>query len=341
MSKPVQPSVARGRHAPGWARITVLIVVLVAPLVALAASPWAANTGPFYFGMMPVSAALLIGTRAGLVVSFLTPAVMASALVLSSHPGLGTLFMTVLAAAVGASSRLGWHGVGASLGPLAALALIDPPSVRLAHETVPAAHSPQGALVLAGFVLLGGLWATVIGRLLVRDFPVPRPRSVDLLAAVYFAAALVVLAGATTFIAMTRLPGANTWWTVLTMFVVVQPNYATSLGRASARVGGTLAGAVAASAFGIWLGSYALLTATVAVALSIMAIVAYLTRPYWVYVILFTPAVILMSAQGRETLLDIGLQRVLFTLGSAVLATVVLAVGHRILPAGQHARRVR
>jgi hypothetical protein len=94
------------------------------------------------------------------------------------------LFVIVLAAAVGAPSRLGWHGVGASLGPLAALALIDPPAVRLAQETVPAAHSPQGALVLAGLVLLGGLWATSIGRLLLRDFSVPRPRSVDLVAAV-------------------------------------------------------------------------------------------------------------------------------------------------------------
>jgi hypothetical protein len=162
----------------------VLIVVLFAPLVVLAVSPWVANTGLFYSGMIPAGAALLIGTRAGLVVSLLTPAVMASGLVLSSHPGLGTLFVIVLAVAVGAPSQLGWHGVGASLGPLAALALIDPPAVRLAQETVPAAHSPQGALVLAGLVLLGGLWATSIGRLLLRDFSVPRPRSVDLVAAV-------------------------------------------------------------------------------------------------------------------------------------------------------------
>ena len=70
-------------------------------------------------------------------------------------------------------------------------------------------------------------------------------------------------------------------------------------------------------------------------------VVAYLTRPYWVYVILFTPAVILMSAQGRETIIDVGLQRVLFTLGSAVVATVVLVVGHKILPAGHRARRAR
>ncbi len=125
---------------------------------------------------------------------------------------------------------------------------------------------------------------------------------------------------------MTRLPGANTWWTVLTMFVVVQPDYATSLGRASA--------------FGIWLGSYALLTATVAVALSVVAGVAYLTRPNWVYVLLFTPAVILMSALGRGTILDVGLQRVLFTL-SSVVATLVLVLGHRFLPAGHRAGRAR
>ena len=125
---------------------------------------------------------------------------------------------------------------------------------------------------------------------------------------------------------MTRLPGANTWWTVLTMFVVVQPDYATSLGRASA--------------FGIWLGSYALLTATVAVALSVVAGVAYLTRPNWVYVPLFTPAVILMSALGRGTSLDVGLQRVLFTL-SSVVATLVLVLGHRFLRAGHRAGRAR
>jgi hypothetical protein len=111
------------------------------------------------------------------------------------------------------------------------------------------------------------------------------------------------------------------------MFVVVQPDYATSLGRASA--------------FGIWLGSYALLTATVAVALSVVAGLAYLTRPYWVYVLLFTPAVILMSALGRGTSLDVGLQRVLFTLSSAVVATLVLVLGHRFLPAGHRAGRAR
>lgn len=127
----------------------MLVVVLVAPLVALAASPWAANTGLFYLGMITAVTGLLIGIRAALVVNLLTPAVMASGLVLSSHPGLGTLFMTVLTAAVGASSRLGWHGVGCSLGPLAALALIDPPAVRLAQETASPAHSLKCVLVLA------------------------------------------------------------------------------------------------------------------------------------------------------------------------------------------------
>lgn len=67
--------------------------------------------------------------------------------------------------------------------------------------------------------------------------------------------------------------------------------------------------------------------------------VAYLTRPYWVYVLLLTPAVILLSTQGKETILDAGLQRVLFTLGAAIVATVVLVLGHGILPAGHHTLR--
>src|SRR5919112_2697478 len=116
--------------------------------------------------MVPAVMGLLIGTRTALVANVLVPAGMVAGLVLSPHPLLGTLFMTVLAAVVGASSRLGWHGVGASLGPWVALALIDPPAVRLAQETVPAAHSPQSAMVLAGLALAGGLWATAIGRLL-------------------------------------------------------------------------------------------------------------------------------------------------------------------------------
>ena len=55
--------------------------------------------------------------------------------------------------------------------------------------------------------------------------------------------------------------------------------------------------------------------------------------------VLLTPAVILLSTQGRETILDVELQRVLFTLGAAVFATAVLAVGHRLLPAGNRASR--
>jgi hypothetical protein len=112
----------------------VLIVVLVAPLVSIAASPWAADTGLFYAGMVSAVMGLLIGTRAALVANVLVPAGMVAGLVLSPHLPLGTLFMMVLVAVVGASSRLGWHGVGASLGPWVALALIDPPAVRLAQE---------------------------------------------------------------------------------------------------------------------------------------------------------------------------------------------------------------
>jgi uncharacterized membrane protein YccC len=170
-------------------------------------------------------------------------------------------------------------------------------------------------------------------------FSVSRPRPVDTEAAVYFAVALAVLVGGTTFLSMTGLPGANAWWTILTLFVVVQPDYAASLGRVSARIGGTLAGAVTAAVLGDLLGSHALLTTAIAVVLSVTATVAHLTRPYWIYVLLLTPAVILLSAQGQETILDAGLQRALFTLGAGVAATVVLVLGHRILPAGRRTRQ--
>ena len=52
----------------------MLIVVLVAPLVAISASPWAADTGLFYAGMVPAVMGLLIGTRAALVANVLVPA---------------------------------------------------------------------------------------------------------------------------------------------------------------------------------------------------------------------------------------------------------------------------
>jgi hypothetical protein len=44
---------------------------------------------------------------------------------------------------------------------------------------VPAAHPPQGAMVLAGLALAGGLWATAVGRLLLRGFSVVGPGSGD------------------------------------------------------------------------------------------------------------------------------------------------------------------
>ncbi len=324
------------------ARVSVLVVVLLAPMVVLSATPWSANSSLWFLGMLPAVMGLFSSPRLALGAAFLTPTWMCLALLLRDLPIAGSLYLAVIGAAVGLSALRGWHVMGSFAAPLAAFALIGAPHVALPSDTVPAGSTPTAVLAATGFVAAGGLWTTLVGSHMSAVLPFKPPAVVPLDTARYFALSLAALVGAATFIAMQWLSSPDAWWIVLTLFVVVQPYYAAATQKVVARVTGTLAGALLAIAVAEVLRGQQVMITIVALALTLAAPWANLTRPYWVFVLFLTPAVVLQTAGGSEAIVTSALDRVLYTVGGSLAAIVVLTIGHALimrrhpLPAGDN-----
>ncbi len=325
---------APSRPALPVARLSVLASLVLAPIVVLSATPWSADGSLWYLGMLPAVMGLFRGPSLALGAAFLTPTWMGLALLLQHLPVAGAVYMTAIGAAVGLSALRGWHVMTSFAGPLAAYALIGSPNVAISSSTVPAGSTLGAGLALMGFVAAGGLWTTLIGRHITAVIHLRPPPGVPLHAVRYFASALALLIGITTYVAMQWLNSPNAWWIVLTLFVVVQPYYAAASHRVVARVVGTLAGAALAVVVAEALEDEPVVITIVALVLTVAAPWANMTRPYWMFVLFLTPAVVLQTAGGTEAIVRGALDRALFTVVGAVAAIVVLTVGHQLITRG-------
>lgn len=318
------------RHAPSTGVVVVLALLLLAPMIGLSVSAWHTNGSLWYLGMLPVVIGLFAGTRVGFAAAFVTPALIGTSLLLHDLPIVGALYMAAIGVATGLTALRGWHMMLSFAGPLAALALIGDLDVRVPSGTVAAESSLTSGLVTVGVVLLGGLWTAALGQILVRAFPVQPPKTFPLHTAGYFAAALGLLVGTATHVAMTGL-GADSWWLILTFFVVVQPYYVDTASRVAARVAGTLAGALVAVAIVAAFKDLPAVITALALVLTVAAAWANMKLPYWAFVTVLTPAVVLQTAGGSDAIVDSIVDRAFYTLVGAVIAIVVIAVGHTVV----------
>ncbi|WP_277213178.1 FUSC family protein [Isoptericola croceus] len=328
------PGRPAARHAPPPGVIALLALAVLAPMVGLSVSPWHANGSLWYLGMLPVVIGLFAGARVGFAAALVTPAFVGISLLLQDMPIVGALYMAAIGVATGFAALRGWHLMLSFAGPLAAFALIGDLDVGLPSGTVAAGASLTSGLVTVGFVLLGGLWAATLGQLLVRAFPVQPPATTPQHTAGYFAAALGLLVGVGTYIAMSWL-GPDSWWLILTVFVVVQPYYADSAARVAARVAGTLAGALVAVVIVAAFKDLPAVITALALALTIAAAWANMKLPYWAFVTFLTPAVVLQTAGGSDAIIDSIVDRAAYTLVGAAGAAVVLTVGHTLVTRGR------
>lgn len=312
--------------------LVVMALVVVAPMVALSASPLHANGSLWYLGMLPALMGLYTHRRLALAASILTPLLMGIALLLRDDPILGAVFLAAIGVATGLSAMRGWHLMGAFAGPLVAYALIGNLHVALPGGTVAADASIASGLVAMAYIAAGGLWTTLMGAFVIRAMGVKSPRSVPGHTARYFGAALGILIGITAYICMQWLDPAS-WWIILTFFVVVQPYYSDSTRRMLERVGGTLAGALVAVILVEVLRGIPAVITIIAFVLTIGAAYANLKLPYWVFAMLLTPAVVLQtSGTPHDLLLAIG-ERALYTLIGAAAAIILMSSGHAYIVA--------
>lgn len=316
--------------APPVGVLIVLALLLLAPMAALSLSPWHTNTSLWFLGMLPVVIGLFANTKVGFAAAILTPVFMGLSLLLRDLPTVGALYMAAIAVATGLAALRGWNMMLSFAGPLASFALIGDLHVTLPSGTVAADSSLSSGLCVVGFVLVGGLWTAFWGQFVLRAVHMKPPRTYQLHTAGYYAAALGVLVGIATYIGMTRLD-ADSWWMILTFFVVVQPYYSDATRRVLARVVGTLLGALVAIVIVTLFQDLPAVITALAIALMLGAAWANMKLPYWAFVVFLTPAVVLQTAGGSEAIVDSIVERAGYTTIGAVAAVIVLTIGHAFI----------
>ena len=317
--------------------MVAVALLVVAPIVVLDLSPWKANGSLWYLGMLPALMGLFVGRRLALSAAVLTPVIVGISLLLRDLPPVvGAGYMLLLGVVTGLSARRGWHVMLSFAAPLAALALIGNMHVALLSGRVDADSSPEAIAMTMAVVLAGGLWTALIGPFVIGKMKVSPPAAVANRTSWYYAAAMGGLVAVTSFVALTWLP-PNSWWIVLTMYVVVQPYYKDVVTRVSQRVIGTLAGSTAAAIVVAAFHELPGLIAALAAVLTLLAAWANLRLPYWVFVLFLTPAVVLQTSGTTHDLNQAIIDRAMYTLIGSALAIAVIAGGHLYLV--RHPRR--
>lgn len=330
MSNPAATAASASKKPINVYLILLLVLLLLAPMITLSFSPWHDNSSLWYLGMLPTVIGLFSSIRLGISAAFLTPALMFVALMLHGDVWPGTIFMTLIAIATGLGALRGWHMMLSFAGPLTAYALIGDLNVTVGTQVVSANSSLEHTAIAALFILGGGIWTVLIGQFLVRHFELKSPPTVPFHTAGFFAAALGILVGVGTFVCMNWLTpnSPESWWLILTIFVVVQPYYTDSTKRVAARVAGTLCGAIAATIIVTIFQGIPQVISMLALALTVLAAWANLKKPYWVFVSFLTPAVVLQTAGGTEQIFESILARSGYTIVGAIASIIVLFIGH-------------
>lgn len=289
--------------------------------------------GVFFTGAVPVAAAVFGGaSRAAIPVTLFLSVSGALAIVFHPSVALSTLLMVTVAAIIGIVALRGLHSPVMLVGVMLGFLVVTPP------EFAPREYLPWSSIspwfATFALLLLGGLWATLIGFALRSTLPVTPPllhRTPSVV--IPYTLSLSISTGLATFVVLTFWPGGVGAWVILTIFVIIQPEQDVMRNKIRERVLGTLAGAlVALLAIGALQGvgrertGVQLIIALIFLALAMRY---YLPGPYWKYVIYLTPGIVLLDSHRSLDQTDVDLLRVMFTLAGATIAVLVATGVHR------------
>lgn len=325
----------------------VALVALIGLPAILAQWLWLpSSAGVFVLGALPATIAVVtVGPRRALQIACAVGVFGFLAALVHPYPILGALLVAGTAGYGGYSARYGNTSPILFVPIVLSFVVISPPTITNSSGTAITGLPFAG---IVGFALLvGGLWAAILGLVLARNLRHAKEDLSTPAIAVGYAIALALPTGLATFVAANYFPGSTGAWVVLTILLVMKPKATDMWRTARHRVGGTLAGAVLAAALvlsldalGVPRANYELLFGLIflAIALSVLLI-----QPYWQFVTALTPAIILLKSSGYDTI-DLDIQRVAMTLIGTLLALVFAVltreVSERVLtsprPGEQH-----
>jgi hypothetical protein len=299
--------------------IAAVIVVIVLPglLLVVAGRDDIASVSALaaVAGVMPalmVNGRVAVGTAVGVGLAS------ALAVPVAHNPWGAALLMALAAGATGLTARIG-ASRAVVMAPISLAFLIAEPPIAASGDPVP-------GLLVGAVALVSALWGALAVAVLRKGHSALPPSHSSRIRTVAFALVLAVSVGGATWLLVDLDLGHGGAWFVMTLLIVLQPYLKDAWSRTLQRAAGTVVGFVIAMVI------YALLDLPVvmyvlAAAFMTLAMVALVVqhRPYWQYVALLTPAVVLLEGSSGSVM-DTALQRVGFTLLAAAIAVVIEVV---------------
>lgn len=304
--------------------IGLLTIALLAPPTLLIISGQSDLASLFIYGGAISMAAIFFDLRLAVAVSLVAGAAGVLAASLSPYPVAGAVFFGLLTGGCALTARRGLHSPVLMIPVFISFVLVAPPKLQDASQMT-------SNLVTGAVLALGGLWLTVVARILFgRPAGISDRERLSATASVNYALVMALVLGLAAWIVLTDAKFHQGAWLLLTLIMVMQPSAHDTLTKSLQRLGGTLAGgAVAFILILLGLGTpYSFLVGGLLLFAAFVIRFA-LKRPYWEFVGALTPAIILLDAQGGDGM-KIAEDRVAFT-AIAVAVAILIAVGIKAL----------
>ncbi len=303
-------------------RIALLVAVLSIPAL-IAQQVWLpGSAGILLLGSVPSSiAVVVIGPRRGLQIAVAAAIGGALAAAFSGNAWVGAAIIAALAGYGGYSARYGNESPILLVPVVIAFIVISPPDLatRAGYTLSGLAY----AAVVGVSLLIGGVWVALIGAVLTRGMERAKDDPVERWVAIGYGIALASSTGIATFVAAHYFPGSTGAWVVLTILLVMKPRPTDMWRTARHRVGGTLVGAVIAAGLVVVMDEVGMSRVTwsglLGAVFLVLALSVIRVRPYWQFVMLLTPAMILLKSSGDDTL-NLDALRVVMTIIGTVMA---------------------
>lgn len=300
------------------------VILCFVPMIALAVSPWHEATVFAFVGLMPTLLVVPLGWRTAAVATVSVTGVVLVGSLLASLPWAAVVFMIAVCLGVVIAQSRGWGASATYIATQGAMTVVIDPATRLAG-TVPVGVE---ALAAAGVVFVGSLWVMLVGLILLRDVPLPKPPTPTPKELRRYGILLFLVVAPITFVAVTWFSGTDVWWVLLTVFVILQPDPAKTRTRLLERVLGTVVGGAVAAVLAVLIHAQPAVTA-IGSLLAIASAVAYLKAPYWVYASTLTAAVVFLSFTPATALIG-DAERIGFTLIAAVAVAAVSLLSEQV-----------
>jgi hypothetical protein len=307
--------------------ILLVVLPLFIPEVVVEFTALRVDAALVIAGMLPAIIGWTYAPRYALMSIPVAVVLNALAVLVFGHPLATTVLMVGIAVIVGLSAVWGLHAVAAFAGIQPAIVVIAGYHAVSFGGTTP---GPGGqALISAGVVVIGGVWALFIGRTLLRDESSGPPARVPSRIVVFYTGALVLMLGVASYIASTWFLKTTAGWVLLTILLVTRPTYDESRQMIRERGLGTAAGGLAAAVIAVIVSNSTALVAIGTLSMLVAAVLQLQHARYAYFAVFVTAAIVLVDAQ-RSNVFEIDLQRVVYSLIGVALVVVAVAAAETV-----------